>query len=153
MKTKAEIVKNINTLYNNSEYAIFIDYKGMNAVDTSAFRCDLRTKCNVGFYVVKNTLNKIGAKDTQFSKDIVLKGQCGVVFCNDILQVSKIVNKFCYIDKKAVFVGCFNKCEVCSEEQIKEFASLPSMEEIRTKLLYILNSVGSSFARCLDEKV
>ena len=153
MKTKEEIVSKFNDLYKNNEYVVVVDFKGMNATDTSLFRGELRSKCNSKFFVVKNTLNKIGAKGTDYENNINLKGQCGMIFCNDLLNVSKVVHDLCFKNKKAKLVGCFNKSEIFSEEQLKELASLPSIEVLRAKLLYILNSVGSSFARVIAEKV
>ena len=153
MNVKEDIVKELNKLYNDSNYAVVLDFKGLNAADTSAFRGDLRTKCNCSFLVVKNTLNKIGAKGTSFEKNVDFKGQCGVIFCDDLLKVSKVVNDFCFKTNKVKFISCLNKSDICSEEQIKELASLPSIEVLRTKLLYVLNSVGSSVVRAMAERV
>ncbi len=153
MKTKAEVVESINKLYTDNKCVVVIDYKGMNAEDTVLFRGALRQKCGVGFFVVKNTLNKLSAKGTVFEDKISFKGQCGVIFCNDLLKVSKVVDEFCFSNEKAKFVACFEGEKVCSAEQLKELASLPSIEVLRTKLLYVLNSVGSSLARALSERV
>ena len=153
MKTKQEIIKKISELYANNKCVVVIDYKSMNAEDTALFRGALKLKCEVGFFVVKNTLNTISTKGTIFENKISFKGQCGVIFCNDLLKVSKIVNDFCFLNKKAKFVACIEDGNVCSEEQIKELASLPSIEVLRTKLLYMMNSVGSSLVRAMSERV
>ena len=153
MKTKEEIVKELNELYNCNDYAVVVDFKGLNATDTQAFRGSLKTKCGCKFLVVKNTLNRIGAKNTAFEPNVNFNGQCGVIFCNDLINVSKVVNEFCFKTQRAKFITCLNKGEVCGEEQIKELASLPSMEVLRTKLLCMLNSVGSSLVRAMAEKV
>ena len=153
MKTKEEIVSKFREMYANSDYAIVINYQGMNATDTANFRFDLRTKCDARFFVAKNTLNKISAKDSDYNDNLALKGQCGIIFCNDLTNVSKVVNDFCFKNQKAKFVACLNRKDIYSEEQIKELASLPSIEVLRTKLLYVLNSVGSSLVRAMAEKV
>lgn len=150
--TKQEIVKNISKLYSDNNYVIVIDYKGMNAETISSFRGDLRKEEGLKFVVVKNTLNKKGAEGTEFLSNLdVLKGQCGIIFCNDLLKVSKVINNYCFKEKKAKFVSCINKSEVCSEDTIKEFATLPSMETLRTKLLYLLNSKPTSLVMLLNE--
>ena len=152
--TKKEIVGKFNEMYKNSDYAIFVDYKGMNAEQTASFRGELRKNDNTRFFVLKNTLNKKSMLGTEFSVDEnLLKGQCGVVFCNDLLKISKVVDKFCFKDNVVKFVACLNKSKVCSESEVKELASLPSMEVLRAKLVYLLNSTGSSFVRVLNEAV
>lgn len=150
--TKQDIVKNISNLYSNSEYAIIVDYKGMNAETISSFRGDLRKQDGLKFIVIKNTLNKKGAEGTEFLSNLAtLKGQCGVVFCNDLLKASKVIDKYCFKEKKANFISCIKKSDVCSEEMIKELATLPSMEVLRTKLLYLLNSKPTSLVMLLNE--
>ena len=153
MKTKEEIVKEFNTLYNNNDYAVVVDFKGLNATDTAMFRSALRTKCGSKFLVVKNTLNKVSSKGTDYEANIDFKGQCGVIFCNDLLNVAKVVDEFCFKTQKAKLVKCLNKKEIVSEEQVKELAALPSMEVLRTKLLLVLNAVGSSMVRAMVERV
>ena len=152
--TKKEIVGKFNEMYKNSEYAIFIDYKGMNAEQTASFRGELRKNDGARFFFLINTLNKKSMLDTEFSVDeSLLKGQCGVIFCNDLLKLSKVVDKFCFKDNVVKFVACFNKSKVCTEKEVKELAGLPSMEVLRAKLVYLLNSTGSSFVRVLNEAV
>ena len=151
--SKKEIVSNINEMYKNNLYSFIIDYKGVSAADIASLRGSLR-KIGLKFFVVKNSLNRKGMEGTNFSDNsCFLKGQCGVVFCNDLTDVSKVINNFCFITKKAKFISCLNGKVICSEDEIRELASLPSIEEIRVKLLYMLNSVGSKFVRTLDEAV
>ena len=42
MKTKEDVVKEINELYANNSYAVVVDFKGLNATDTSDFRGALK---------------------------------------------------------------------------------------------------------------
>lgn len=150
--TKKDIVSQFNEMYKGSEYAVFVDYKGMNAEKTASFRGELRQKCGVKFFVLKNTLNKKSMIDSDFTVNSdFLKGQCGVIFCNDLLQVSKVIDKFCFKNNVIRFVACLNKAKVCNESEIRELASLPPVDVLRAKLVYLLNSAGSSFVRVLNE--
>ena len=154
VKTKQEIVEQFSELYKNSKCIAIIDCKGMNAEATSAFRGDLRQKCGVKFYVLKNTLNKKSMEGTSFADyGDLLQGQCGVVFCEDLLSASKVINQYCFKDKKAKCVACIEGGKKLEESEIKELATMPSMEELRVKLLYLLNSTGSSLVRTLNEAV
>lgn len=151
--TKKEIVSEFNGLYGASEYAVFVDFKGMNAENTAKFRGELR-KNGLKFKVVKNTLSKKAMEGTDYCvHGAILKGQCGVIFCDDLMKVAKVINQFCFKENYAKFIACANKNNVCDEAQIKELASLPSMEVLRTKLLYMLNSTGSALVRALNEAV
>jgi large subunit ribosomal protein L10 len=156
MITKEEIVKKCNEIYSNNEFVITVDFKGMNATDTSSFRGELKNTCGVDFLVVKNTLNKLGAKGTDYEGNINLKGQCGIIACDSLetmAKVSKVIGKFCFKDNKAKFVNCYNKSVEYTEDKIKELSTLPSIEVLRTKILYLLNSTASSLARVINERV
>ena len=72
---------------------------------------------------------------------------------DNLMKVAKVINQFCFKENSAKFIACANKNDVCDEAQIKELASLPSMEVLRTKLLYMLNSTGSALVRALNEAV
>ena len=150
--TKEEIVSKVAELYKTSQYAVFVNYSGINAENMSSFRGELR-KNGLRFLVVKNTLNRKAMEGTEFKNGELLKNQCGVIFCDDLMKVAKTLNKFCFVDKNVQYVACLNKSEICNVEEIKELASLPSMEVLRTKLLYMLNSAGSAFVRALNEAV
>lgn len=153
MKEKKDIIKEINELYSNSKYAVVVDFKGLNSVDTYSFRGELYEKCGCRFHVVKNTLNKVAAKGTEFEKNINLNGQCGIIFCNDILNVSKVINDFCFKTNKIKLVSCLNGENIISEEKLKELALLPSIEVLRTKLLYVLKAVSASVVRAMAERI
>ena len=151
---KTEIVNNLKKMYGEYSYAVLVDFKGMNAEQTFALRGELRKAGDLRLRVVKNTFNRKATEGSDFAVNAHLfKGQCGLVFCNDLIDVSKVIDKFCFKDKCIGFIACLNKGELCSEDEIKELASLPSMEVLRTKLLYLLNSTGSSLVRALNEAV
>ena len=152
--TKQEIVEQFSEKCKNSKCISIIDCKGMDAETTSLFRGELRMKCGVKFYVLKNTLNKKSMGNTIFADCCsLLKGQCGVIFSDDLMAVSKVINQFCFKEKKATFITCVEADRKLSESEVKELATLPSMDELRVKLLYLLNSTGSSLVRTLNEAV
>lgn len=152
MKTKSEIIEQMKDMYKNNSCVVFIDYKGMNSEIMYEFRKELRNKCGLKFFVVKNSLNEIAMRDFGLSDKVKLSGQCGVVFSNSLDGIAKVVSNVCFKDKNAVFVSCFNDGDICSENEFKEIASLPSLEEIRTKLLYVLKFSASSLVRVMSEK-
>lgn len=156
MMTKEEVVKKCNDIYSSNEFVIAIDYKGMNAGDTSLFRGELKKECGVDFFVVKNTLNKRGAIGTPYEGKFNLSGQCGIIPCDNeatMMKVSKIVYKLCFKDEKAKFVDFYNKSEQFTKEQLKDYALLPSIDVLRVKIMYLLNSMSSRIAYIISEKV
>ncbi|GEM_PF-6818694 len=152
MIAKSDVVAKIKDLSSSNSCLVVVDYKGADASTISLFRGDLLKKCGVKLLVAKNTLFAVAVKGNDGEKLGKLKGQSGFIFCNDIISVSKVVNDYCF-DKKALkFVSGINEGELCGEGEIKEFASLPTLEGARQRIMVAINSVGSSLLYLLSEK-
>ena len=89
--TKEEIVSKVAELYKTSQYAVFVNYSGINAENMSSFRGELR-KNGLRFLVVKNTLNRKAMEGTEFKNGELLKNQCGVIFCDDLMKIAKTLS-------------------------------------------------------------
>ena len=152
MITKSEVVDNIKNLSSSNSCLVVVDYKGVDADTMSSFRGDLWTKCGVKLLVAKNTLFAVATKGEVGEKLGKLKGQSGFVFCNDIIGVSKVINDYCFGKKVLKFVSGINEGELCGESDIKELASLPTLEGARQRIMVAINSVGSSLLYLLNKK-
>jgi large subunit ribosomal protein L10 len=106
------------------------------------FRNGLR-EAGANYQVVKNTLARIAVKDTQFEQAAEhFKGVTAIAWTeNDPVILSKAISKFMkdnadiYTFKTGVVDG-----RLVDLKQVQEIASLPSKEELISKLLYVLNA-------------
>ena len=152
MMAKSEVVEKIKALSSSNNCLVVIDYKGADASVMSSFRGDLWTKCGVKLLVAKNTLFAVSVKGEVGEKLGKLKGQSGFVFCNDIIGVSKVINDYCFGKKVLKFISGLNEGDVCRDSDIKELASLPTLEGARQRIMVAINSVGSSLLYLLNKK-
>ena len=152
MMMKSDIVNNVKDLASSNKCLVVVDYSGANAAVVSSFRGDLLLKCGVKMLVAKNTLFKIAVNESDYSKLGKLCGQNGFIFCNDIFSVSKVVHDYCFNKKVLKFVSCVSEGEICDENFIKEYASLPTLEVMRQKIMVSINSVASSLLYLLSKK-
>lgn len=106
------------------------------------FRNSLR-EAGAQYQVVKNTLARIAVKGTDFEQATEsFKGVTAIAWTeNDPVVLSKAISKFMkdnadiYTFKSGVVDG-----KLVDLKQVTEIASLPSKEELISKLLYVLNA-------------
>ena len=106
------------------------------------FRNSLRA-AGAKYQVVKNTLARIAVKGTQYEEETdAFKGVTAIAWTDsDPVVLSKAISKFMkdnadiYTFKTGVVEG-----KLVDLKQVQSIASLPSKEELISKLLYVINA-------------
>ena len=136
---KQEFVKEFNLALKESEFLLVADYKGLNVSEISSLRNDIKNFSKSNFRVAKNTLAKRALKDTNF--EVVEKlfvGPTSVAYSDDPVSTSKVAVKFAKENENFKILGGVMGNKELSVEDIKSLAALPSMEEIRAKIVGLL---------------
>ena len=145
MKTKETKQKDLTALtesLQSAKSAMVVSFSKLTVNKDIEFRNNLR-EAGAKYQVVKNTLARIAAKDTQFEQATEhFKGVTAIAWTeNDPVILSKAISKFMkdnadiYTFKTGVVDG-----RLVDLRQVQEIASLPSKEELISKLLYVLNA-------------
>ncbi len=122
--------------------AMIVSFQGLTVAKDQEFRNNLRA-AGAKYQVVKNTLARIAVKGTDFEQATDhLKGVTAIAWTdNDPVVLAKAISKFMkdnadvYKFKTGVVDG-----KLVDLKQVTEIASLPSKEELISKLLYVLNA-------------
>lgn len=145
MKSRETKQKDLNALtesLQNSKSAMVVSFKGLTVTKDQEFRNSLR-EAGAKYQVVKNTLARIAVKGTDFEQATEhFKGVTAIAWTDqDPVVLSKAVSKFMkdnadvYTFKTGVVDG-----KLVDLKQVGEIASLPSKEELISKLLYVINA-------------
>jgi large subunit ribosomal protein L10 len=126
----------------SAKSAMVVSFSKLTVTKDIEFRNNLR-EAGAKYQVVKNTLARIATKDTQFEQAAEsFKGVTAIAWTeNDPVILSKAISKFMkdnadiYTFKSGVVDG-----RLVDLKQVQEIASLPSKEELISKLLYVLNA-------------
>ena len=155
MKTRAEKQEILDTLtegFQNSKSAMVVSFTKLTVAKDQEFRNQLR---DVGakYQVVKNTLARLAVKGTQLEGATEhFKGVTAVAWTNDDpVVLSKTVSKFVK-DNGEVFtfkVGVVDG-KVVDLSQVQQIASLPSKEELISKILFLLNAPAQRIATVIN---
>lgn len=145
MKTrerKQEDLDAITKRLNSSKSAMIVGFTKLTVNKDQQFRNHLRD-AGAEYQVVKNTLARIAVKGTPYEgASEFLKGVTGIAWTeNDAVILSKAVSKFVkdnadiYTFKAGIVEG-----RVVDLKQVEAIASLPSKEELISKLMFVINA-------------
>ena len=133
---KSELIAKIKQRFMESEAVFAVNQNRLTVAETEDLRKQLRAVPSV-YLVAKNTLARLAVKDTSF-EDIVshLSGQTALVFSKNITGSAKVVSEYASKNDEKFSVVCGGyQGKLLSVAEIKTLASLPSMDELRAKII------------------
>lgn len=141
----------LKSIFADSEALIISHNKGMTVAQVTELRRNLM-KAGAKYKVSKNTLTKIAVKGTQFepAQDF-MTGPTGFTTAKDPYSSVKIVYDFAKkYDGKLTLVGGIVGGLKLDAAAIEKMAKLPSLNEIRGKLVGLIQAPAAQLARLAD---
>ena len=118
----------------------------MNADETRKLRVQTHA-ANVGLKVGKNTLVKHAVQGTKFEGiSAFLGGPTALAFSKDPISAAKVVVEFAKKNDKLKILGATMGDKVLDAMQTKALASLPSLNELRGKIVGLLQAPATKIA-------
>ncbi|HJD59726.1 MAG TPA: 50S ribosomal protein L10 [Rickettsia endosymbiont of Omalisus fontisbellaquei] len=158
---KPVAVEEIVNIYKESPSVIITHYHGLTVSQVSSLRELLKSK-EAGFKVVKNTLAKIAANQTGLDNIANLfAGPTAIAYSKEPVEMAKLVVNFAKANDNLKIIGGIVDNHVLDEHSIKELSKLPSLNELRgkivgllqapaTKVVGVLQAPSSSMARVIQ---
>ena len=144
---KAQLLSELNELFSKAEIVVVSHYKGLTVKEVSELRDNIR-KAGAGFRVTKNRITRLALKGTNFENLADLfKGPTAIAFASDPVSACKACVEFAKTNEKLIIVGGAMGTGALSTDEIKKLASIPSMDELRAKIIGLLQAPGAQLAR------
>ena len=139
-------VSALNERFANDELVVLTHYSGLTVEEITNLRDDLR-KEGASFKVTKNTLAKLAIKGTKFEAlDGMFAGPTGVASSVDAVAAAKAAHKFAKANDKLIILGGALGEKILNVEEIEALAKLPSLDEVRSKLVGLLVAAPTKLA-------
>ncbi len=152
VELKQPIVQEIAENIKDAASVVVVDYRGLTVSQDTELRKSLR-EAGVTYKVYKNTMMNFAFKGTEFeSLAPVLEGPSAIAISkDDATAAARVVSKFAEkapaLEVKAgVVEGTFYDAE-----GMKAIASIPSRDELLSRLLGSLQSPMANFARVVKQ--
>lgn len=147
---KANLVSEINGDVQGVETLVIAHYKGLTVKEVTELRRAMRAQGGV-MKVAKNKLVKIALKGTKFEAlSDLFKGPTAIFYSADAVAPAKIVADFANDNDKLVIVGGALGDKVLDVEGVKQLAKLPSLNELRAKLIGVISAPATKLATVLQ---
>jgi len=136
-KTYIEEMKNFFT--KNS--SVFVThYQGLSVKQIDQLRAEMR-KHGILFKITKNRITKLALEGTKFKKlENLFTGPTAVAFSEDAITSAKILTKFAKDNSSLKIIGGIMEDEPLSSEEVAKIATLPTLDEARSKIAAILTA-------------
>lgn len=145
------MVDSLGSIFAQSGSVVVARYSGMTVAEMSELRG--RLKASGGrFKVTKNRLAKIALENAEVPQagDMFIE-PTGIAFAEDPVAAPKILTEFAKSNEKLVVIGGILGKTTLDAKGVEALAKMPSIEEMRAKLLGTLNAPASKLARTLAE--
>lgn len=147
---KQEWIDTANGNYGKADILIVTHYKGLTVAEMTDLRGKVRA-AGASFQVGKNRLAKLALKGTTYeSISSLFVGPTAVTYANDPVAAAKVLAEFAKANEKLVLIGGAFGQQVLSKSEIQALATLPSLDELRAKLIALISTPATRIAGVLQ---
>lgn len=148
---KKELIDSMNASFSDAGIVIVSHYKGLTVAQADELRGKVRA-AGATYKVTKNRLTKLALAGTSYEQlSELFTGPTSIAYANDDpVGVSKALTEFAKKNEAFVILGgSLNGTELKTKD-IEALALLPSLDEVRAKLVGLLNAPATRIAGVLQ---
>ena len=144
---KREFVSALNEVFKTSGSIVVAHYAGLSVAQMSDLRSRMR-EAGGTVKVAKNRLAKIALQGTE-SEGIthLFQGQTVIAYSDDPVTAPKVAVEFSKSHENLVVLGGAMGATELDADGVKALASLPSIDELRAKIVGMINTPATRIAQ------
>ena len=147
---KVEIVDSLRGVFADAGVVVVTHFQGLNVAEVTELRRNMKD-AGAKFRVTKNRLAKIALADTSFTPIADLfTGPTAIAYSEDPVAAPKAIVDFAKKNEKLVVVGGGLDGNLLSAAEVKALASLPSLDELRAKIIGMISTPAQRIASVLQ---
>ena len=144
---KAESVAQLNATFNEVGVVVVTRNLGMTVAQSTDLRVKMRD-AGAAYKVAKNRLAKLAIAETQYEAiGEMLTGPTALATSVDPVAAAKAVVDFAKTNDKIEIVGGAMGPQLLDEAGVKALASMPSLDELRAKLVGLVQAPATKLAQ------
>ena len=148
---KSQLVDTLSSVFKDTGVIVVAHYSGLSVAQMTALRAKMR-EAGGGVRVAKNRLVKLALKGTDAeSISELFEGPTVVAFSKDPVAAAKVTVTYSRENDKLVILGGAMGETVLDPNGVKALADLPSLDELRAKLIGLIQAPMVKIARVVKE--
>ncbi|MBO21280.1 MAG: 50S ribosomal protein L10 [Rhodospirillaceae bacterium] len=147
---KEELVTELNQSFAEAALVVVTQQTGLTVSESTELRGKMR-EAGASYKVTKNRLAKLALAGTPYEPITDLfSGPTAIAYSADPVAAARVAVDFAKENDKLVVVGGAMGGTLLDENAVKALASLPSLDELRGKLVGLLNAPATKIAGVLQ---
>jgi len=144
---KAQLVATLNEVFAKTSVVVVAHYTGLSVAEMQKLRAQMK-QAGATVKVAKNRLAKIALEGTDVASiGPLLKGPTVIAYSSDVIAAPKVAADFAKGHEKFVILGGAMGKTALDANGVKALASLPSLDELRAKLVGLLVAPATKLAQ------
>ena len=149
LEGKKAVVSEVAQIVANAQTMAVAEYRGVGVGALTTLRKNAREQ-GVHIQVLKNTLARRAIEGTSFEAlSAELTGPLIYGISEDAVAAAKVLNDFAKTNDKLILKAGVYNGKFLDQAGIKALASIPSREELLSKLAYVMKAPVAGMARAL----
>jgi large subunit ribosomal protein L10 len=145
------MVSEIKDTLSEAGLVVITRQSGLTVAQVTDLRRKMRA-AGAGYKVAKNRLAQLALKGTKYEGlEKLLKGPTAIAYSSDPIAAAKVAVTFAKSNDKLTIVGGSMGADMINAEGIMALATLPSLNELRSKLIAMLQTPATRIATVLQE--
>ncbi|HEX7403337.1 MAG TPA: 50S ribosomal protein L10 [Usitatibacter sp.] len=151
LEGKKEVVAEVSARLKSAQTVVLAEYRGLPVEDITVLRSRARAS-GVYLRVLKNTLARRAVQGTPFEKLAdQMVGPLAYGISDDPVAAAKVLHAYAKGNEKLVIKGGMMPNYLMTAKEVANLATLPSREELLSKLLGTMQAPIVKFVRTLNE--
>ena len=147
---KEEQVSSLRDTFEGAELVVVTHYSGLTVAEMGELRGQIR-EAGANFKVTKNRLTKLALAGTKFEGlSEMFSGPTAIAYSSDPVAAARASVKFSKTNEKLIVIGGAMGAEQLDVNGIKALATLPSLDELRAKLVGMISTPATRIAGVLQ---
>ena len=147
---KAEQVTALHGVCKDTSVVVVAHYSGLTVAQLQNLRKQMK-QAGASVKVAKNRLAKIALEGTDVASIAsLLKGPTLIAFSSDPVAAPKVASDFAKANEKFVILGGAMGKTVLDLNGVKQLASLPSLDELRAKIVGLVQAPATKIAQVVN---
>jgi len=144
---KKAAIETLNGVFKASNVVVVAHYSGLTVAQMQQLRKQMRA-AGASVKVAKNRLARIALEGTDVASiGPLLKGPTVIAYSSDVIAAPKVAADFAKGHEKFVILGGAMGKTALDANGVKALASLPSLDELRAKLVGLLVAPATKIAQ------
>ena len=148
---KTDLVKTLRSTFEDAASVVVVHCNGLTVAESTDLRNKLRND-NCNFKVTKNKITRLALKDTKYQHmDGMFTGPTAIGSSKDPVMAAKVLVDFAKENEKLLIIGGGLEDKPLSKDDVLALAKLPSLNDLRSKIVGLLQAPASKIVRLTKE--